>query len=198
MSRFVLLIALLIGVGLGWMGHAVLDSWHLDTAGTNGAQMYEAYRDMFRSVAQSFCPDDLRLVGNTDPLTAHSCVVPPEWYGPTAPHASSLLYEGHPSRPTQHSLGWVNDEEGYVIIVHMVFTKTDLGRGPLAFPSCNALVSPDAFRPDWNFVGTRDNVVFFFQLAPLEGVELAEYPNEWVERCCLFIEELRQFLDDEF
>jgi len=195
-------VALLSAFGLGWLGHAGLVSAH----SADGDEMYEEYRAMWWSVAQGFCPDGFRLVGKPDtPLDSHSFAAPVEWYGPSAPYAEGLFYKQDCWRTTQRSLGWVNDEEGYGIVVHMVFTEGDWGRGALAFPVGNSLYGPapeltplNLFPPEWHFVGTRDNVVFFFQLLPLREVQVESTsipPREWITRCCRFIGEFRQFLD---
>jgi len=88
----------------------------------------------------------------------------------------------------------------------MVFTTADLGRRPIAFPDPNGLGPnvPRVFREEFNYVGVRDNIIFFFQLVPLD----ADMPNEelkrmlfgeggWARRFGLFLDALRRFLDGE-
>jgi len=191
-------VALLSAFGLGWLGHVGLVSAH----SADGDEMYEEYRAMWWSVAQGFCPDGFRLIGKPDtPNDSWTEVVPPEWYAPSGPHTDALIYKQDCWRTTQRSLGWVNDVEGYAIVVHMVFTEGNWGRGPLACPVGRAVPHVDLpqypFRDDWHFVGVRDNLIFFFQLLPYGQMEPTSYPHEWINRCYQFIGELRQFLDGD-
>lgn len=195
-DRWLTVLALLVGLSAGWLGHQALNNQaNIPTA--NGDEMYEDFRAMWWSISEGFCPEGFRVVGRLDsPVDSHSVVVPPEWYAPS-PEASALVYEQDYWRTTQRNLGWVNDTEGYAMIVHMVFTDKDWGRGPLAFPTANALADIDSFRADWHFVGTRDNVVFFFQMVPLDPSLSTQYPRDWIERCFDFVGEFRQYLDGE-
>ncbi|MCL6580775.1 MAG: hypothetical protein K6U08_04060, partial [Firmicutes bacterium] len=165
-------------------------------------RLYEDYRALWWAVAKGFRPDGYRLIEDPElpmrPLDSHTCSVPNVWYGPSKEHDMVLALGGNAWKTTQRSLGWVNDEKGYAMVVHMVFTTFDLGRGPLARPEGNSLRDFNSFRAEYHFVGTRDNIIYFFQMLPLPDSKAGttHYSLEWLGDCRNFIDEFRQFVDN--
>ncbi|MEW6308499.1 MAG: hypothetical protein AB1492_05580 [Bacillota bacterium] len=52
------------------------------------------------------------------------------------------------------------------------------------------------FRPDWHFVGVRDNLIFHFQVLPLGPTWAGtSYPRAWSALIEAFIGDVRTFLD---
>lgn len=202
-GRWLLVGTLFLGIALGYAAHATICELRTAVVGQSTKdEMYESFRQVWWAIAEDYCPDGYRLIGGPDtPNDSHTVVVPNLWYGDGGRYDQTLTLDKDAWRTTQRSLGWVNDEAGFAIVVHMVFTTKDLGRGPLAFPTGNSIRRTRIFRPDWHFVGTRDNLIFFFQVLPLDEETVAgftRYPNEWVESCYEFLEEFRRFLDERF
>ncbi len=110
---------------------------------------------------------------------------------------------------TQESLVWLNEEGGFAIVVHMVLTDVDLGRGTLAYVGRDYRFSDPRFGgtdfvdlvDDFYYVGARDRMIFIFHEVPFRPDLLlckSPPPHRSAEsqgQAETFLEEFRNFLD---
>ncbi|MEW6308581.1 MAG: hypothetical protein AB1492_05990 [Bacillota bacterium] len=197
MQKHLLTHALALGVGillaLGVQTAGALRASTPEAEAARVDQLYEEYRQLWFDLGTDFRPAGYRLLGKPPRLGDSSTrSAPRDWYRPEGPHSDWLILPGDLWRTTQRTLEWAHDN-GAAIVVEILFTTHNQGRGPLAMLGGD----PTVFRPDWHFLGARDNLIFSFQLLPLDRTWAGRgYPPEWGMLIEPFIGAVRTFLDD--
>jgi len=196
-------VALVAGLVSGYVASSAVSRGLFNDEARFNAR-YQKFRRMAWEVSQGFCPDGYRVLGKPEqPADSFVVMVTSGWYGNGNEYntAVPLALGQNGWLTTQVGLAYVRDECGYAITVHMVFTPQDLGREALALPVAGlARGAGGVVPPDWRFVATRDNVLFFFQVVPVldkdAGGATESYPIEWIDAAYSFVRELRRFLDE--
>ncbi len=166
---------------------------------------YDEFRDVAWEISQGFRPDGYRVVGVPERrVDSHIVLVSPGWYanGNDYGFAVPLALQENGWFTTQVGLAYADDEDGFAIVVDMVFARKDqeMGKKPVAFPvSRIARGGRELLPPDWVFVASHDNMLLFFQLRPIiqpgSQASIDAYPYEWIEKAQSFVAEFQLFMD---
>ncbi|MEW6308546.1 MAG: hypothetical protein AB1492_05815 [Bacillota bacterium] len=202
MQKRLLTHALALGVGillaLGVQTAGALRASTPEAEVARVEQLLEEYRQLWLALGTDFRPEGYRLLGEPpDPLSSYTSSVPLHWYKPDGMNRDWILLHEYSGQTIQRSLAWAHDD-GAAIVVHILFTTQDLGRGGLANAVGNHGLRDRSvvFRPDWHFIGVRDNLIFCFQLLPLDKTWAGtSYPRAWLVLIDSFVGDVRKFLD---
>ncbi|HON87593.1 MAG TPA: hypothetical protein PLK53_05580 [Bacillota bacterium] len=166
---------------------------------------YDEFRDVVWEISQGFRPDGYRVIGVPERrVDSHVVFVSPGWYanGNKYGFAVPLALQENAWFTTQLALAYADDEDGFAIVVNMVFARREMGEKPIAFPISHvARGASELLPPDWLFVASHDNMLLFFQLLPIiqpgSEASIDAYPYQWVEKAQSFVSEFQLFMDKQ-
>ncbi|HOB31113.1 MAG TPA: hypothetical protein PLF08_06400 [Bacillota bacterium] len=199
-------VAIIAGIGLGNILSLHVSPYLFDyDKEMRFLRSYDEFRDVVWEIGEGFRPDGYRVIGVPERrVDSHVVFVSPGWYanGNKYGFAVPLALQENAWFTTQVALAYADDEDGFAIVVNMVFARREMGKKPVAFPiSRVARGASELLPPDWLFVASHDNMLLFFQLLPIiqpgSEASIDAYPYQWVEKAQSFVSEFQLFMDKQ-